>query len=406
MISDYFHLAFRNLKRRGLRSYLTLLGVFIGIAVVVALISLGNGLRTAVNSQFGISTTQVITVQAGGISGFGPPGTSVSKPLTKSDSEAIERLSVIDLSVPRSIESIRAEFNDILVFTFGASIPDGEKRKFIYESIEIEPEFGRMLEDDDRRKIVIGNDFSLAEKSGFGKPVKIGDRLLLNGVNFEVKGILAKKGSFIIDRAILIQEKDLEEISNIGDTVDIIAVKVKDKDLLDRARQDIEELMRKRRDVKKGQEDFEVSTPEAQLATVNQILLGVQIFIILIALISILIGAIGIVNTMFTSVLERKKDIGIMKAIGAKNSDIFIQFFLEAGLLGLIGGIFGALFGIGIGYMGTTAINVYLGALTKPEINISLILFSLIGSFIIGAFSGIVPAMNAARQNPVDALRG
>src|SRR3989344_9137469 len=106
MIKDYTILAFRNLRRRGLRSYLTLLGIFIGISVVVALIGLGDGLRMAVNSQFGVSSTNILTVQAGGLSGYGPPGTGVVNPLTREDSNTIEKISGVEFAIPRNIDSV------------------------------------------------------------------------------------------------------------------------------------------------------------------------------------------------------------------------------------------------------------------------------------------------------------
>jgi len=190
-----------------------------------------------------------------------------------------------------------------------------------------------------------------------------------------------------------------------GDDVDLIVVKVKNKDLVDKAQEDIEKLLRERRDVKKGEEDFSVSTPEATLDNVNQILSGIQAFIVIIAFMSIVVGVIGIANTMTTSVIERRSEIGIMKAIGARNEDIFYQFLIEAGLLGLIGGIVGVGLGVGMGYLGTNALNNFLGSTVSPEFNPILIVSALLGSFIIGSISGIIPAMRAAKLNPVDALR-
>jgi putative ABC transport system permease protein len=191
----------------------------------------------------------------------------------------------------------------------------------------------------------------------------------------------------------------------IDDEVDVIAVQVKDKSLIDKTKADIERLVRKRRDVKEGQEDFEVSTPDAALESVNSILTGVQIFIVMIAMISIIVGAVGIINTMTTAVLERKKQIGIMKAIGARNEDIFLQFFIESGMMGLIGGMVGVIIGVVIGYIGTAGINSFIGSESSPQINFILIFLTLLGSFMIGSVAGIIPAMKAARQNPVDALR-
>jgi len=107
---------------------------------------------------------------------------------------------------------------------------------------------------------------------------------------------------------------------------------------------------------------------------------------------------------MTTSVLERRKEIGILKAIGAKNSQIFMQFFVESGFLGIIGGILGITLGVLMGYVGTIEINAFFNSTTSPQLNFMLIFFSLFGSFLIGALSGIFPAMKAAKQNPVQAL--
>ena len=112
MISDYFILAFRNLRKRGLRSWLTLLGIFIGVAAVVSLISLGNGLQMAVNSQFGVSSTEIISVQAGGLNSYGPPGSAVAKKLTVQDVDAINKLSTVERAVRRNIPSGKLEFNN------------------------------------------------------------------------------------------------------------------------------------------------------------------------------------------------------------------------------------------------------------------------------------------------------
>jgi putative ABC transport system permease protein len=402
---EYFAIAFKNLKRRGIRSWLTLLGIVIGITAVVALVSLGDGLKAAVNSQFGVSNTEVITIQAGGVSGYGPPGSGVVKPLTTDDERAIERVNNVRYAIGRIIESLKIRFNSKTQIGFATNVPSGVKANYFYENTQLESETGRLLYEQDVNKIVIGNDFSVAEKSGFDKAVQVGDNLLLNNKSFRVIGILKKEGSFIWDKIILMNEKELKDLMNNTDNLDLIAVRVKDKNLMDQTKEDLEKMLRKRRDVKVGQEDFEVSTPEAMLSMVNSILNGVQAFIVLIALISIFIGAVGIVNTMTTSVLERTKEIGIMKAIGARNSDIFLQFFTEAGLLGFVGGVIGVIFGEAIGFLGIKAINNFLGATTPVGIDPMFIVITLLGSFFIGSISGIAPAMRAASLNPVEALR-
>ena len=120
--------------------------------------------------------------------------------------------------------------------------------------------------------------------------------------------------------------------------------------------------------MREGEEDFEVQTPDAALSQVGDVLTGVQVFIAMIASISILVGAIGIVNTMRSSVLERKSQIGIMKAIGATNHDVFMQFFIESGLMGLIGGLAGVTIGTLVGFTGTIGINAWVGSSVQPGI--------------------------------------
>jgi putative ABC transport system permease protein len=368
------------------------------------LISLGNALQLAVASQFGISATEIITIEAGGISGFGPPGSTVTNPLTQKDFEEVQRLSSIKRTIKRNIVNIKLEYNDNLIFTFITNVPDGEDRKFLYEQLDEEVVVGRFLKDSDSGKVFLGYNFYV-DKVGLGKEIISGKKILINDKSFEVVGILDKKGSFIFDNSVFTNEKDMQRLFGKTDDIDIIVVQPKDKDEIEKTKEDIEKVLRKTRNVKEGEEDFVVSTPEASLATVNNIIGGVKIFIVIVASISIFIGAVGIVNTMTTSVLERIKEIGIMKAIGAKNKHIFLQFLIESGLLGLAGGIMGAIIGSVIGVLGTIGVSNFIGAELKPNIDFVLILFSLIGSFVVGGVAGIVPAMNAAKQNPVEALR-
>ena len=401
---NYFILAYRNLKRKGIRSYLTLLGICIGILAVVSLITLGSGLKLAVTSQFGVSATELITVQASG-GNFGPPGIGTVNPLTIHDLEEIEKLSSVKAAVGRVIESGRLEFNNKVVFGYATNIPGGEDRKFIYEQLEAKPVAGRLLKDGESGKVFVGYNFYV-DKVGLEKPVVPGNKVNIQGRSFEVVGILEKKGSFIMDNLVFMNEEDLQSLFDYGDELNFIVALPTDKDDLDRTKEDIEKLLRRLRDVKVGSEDFTVSTPEASMSQVNSMLNAITIFVIIIASISIFIGAIGIINTMSTSVLERKKEIGIMKAIGATNNQIFMQFFVESGFLGLIGGGIGVLLGILLGYFGIMGINNFIGVDVQPRISFVLIFFALLGSFLIGAAAGILPAMKAAKQNPVEALRG
>jgi len=283
--------------------------------------------------------------------------------------------------------------------------PMGGKRKRGYEVMDLEAETGRMLKDGDIGKVMLGYNFYGGEDI-FGKTVVPGSTVLIQGERFRVVGILKKRGSLIIDNTVFMNEAQLSDLMDYGNDVDLIAAIVKSPELMDRAKLDVEKLLRKRRDVDVGGEDFEVSTPDAMMETVNSVLGGVKAFIVIIASISILVGALGIVNTMTTSVLERRKEIGIMKAIGAKNGQVFMQFFFESGMLGLMGGLVGAILGTLVSVAGVAAINGFIGSELSPTIDFVLIISALVGSFIVGAIAGIVPAMNAAKQNPVEALRG
>ncbi len=406
MIKDYFVLASKNLNRRGIRSWLTLLGILIGVAAVVSLISLGNGLKVAVNSEFGIGSTDVITVQAGGIT-VGPPGSAVIKPLTQDDAIAIGKISSVQASIPIEIQELEVKFNKKVLFTYTATVPDNSQEdNYVYQIGNEKTSSGRLIYQGDRNTIVIGSDLADGTKNGFGRDVKIGDSLGINNQSFIVQGILVSEGSFIIDNAVLMNEKDFQNLLGYGNRVDEIQVKVSDQSLINQTSNAIESLMRQRRGDKIGQEDFQVTTPQASINSVNQVLSGIEIFIIIIASISILVGAIGITNTMMTSVLERKKEIGIMKSIGARNEQIFYQFFIEAGLLGLVGGIIGIIIGAGMGYLGTAALNSFIGSSAQPEISILLIIFAVLGSFLIGSIAGLIPAMRAAGESPVEDIRG
>lgn len=406
MLSDHLRISLKNIREKGLRSWLTLIGIFIGITAVVALIGLGGGMRTAITSQFGANTADVISVQASAsTSTGGPPGSNVVTPLTRSDAQAIERISGVEAALPRLVETIAVEYNDVLSVTFATSVNEGDDREIVEEVLNIEIEQGRFLKDGDNYKAVVGHNLGEPDNE-YEKAMVIGSKITINDQEFEVIGITKKQGSFIFDNVFYINDGILQDLADKQEEVDVIGVKVKDKSFIEPVKEDIERLLRKRRDVRAGEEDFSVQTPDAILESLDSILAGIQMFIVIIASISIIVGGIGIVNTMVTAVLERRRQIGIMKSIGARNSDIFMIFFIESGLMGLIGGGIGAIIGTLISYFGTVGINAWVGSSSSPEISIPLILGALAGSFLVGAIAGVAPALRAARQNPVDALRG
>jgi putative ABC transport system permease protein len=403
-IKDYFILAIKNLKHRGIRSWLTLLGIVIGVAVVVSLVFLGNGLKLAVMNQFGMGASEIITVQAGGLNSYGPPGSGVTNPLTTIDLEEIERLSSVKKVIGRNIGYAEIEFEKISGVGYTTNI-QLEERRFLYDLLELEIENGRFFEGGDTKKVVLGYNFFSGKSVFQDRKISSGNRIFINGERYEVIGITKKKGSFITDNVIYMTSEDMKNLLDYGENLDIIAVQPESKDKMNQTVQEIEKALRKSRNVKEGEEDFQVSTPEASLSMINEIITGVQIFIIIVAGISIIVGVVGIVNTMTTSVLERRRDIGIMKAVGAKNSQIFLQFFVESGMLGLIGGIVGVVLGTLIGWAGIMALGNFLSTNLTLEIDWLVIGGVFVGSFLVGGIAGISPALKAAHQNPVEALR-
>ena len=405
MLADYISLALRNVRKRGIRSWLTMLGVFIGIASVVSLISLGQGLENAIVGQFGALSVDTLLVQ-GADTGFSPPGSTSVRKMSTDDLELIEKVSGVRIAIPRHLRVAEIIFNDVLDFAGVGSIPeDKEKMGEIYESLNIETAQGKLLEAGDFGKIVLGNDF--IDTEFYGKPIRLGSQLEIEGKNFEVKGILKETSTFTLNGAILMMEEDMRSVFEIpDDEIDFIVVRVGDENQIEQVADEISRKLRKDRNQDIGEEDFEVQTPIQSLATVNTILNVINIVVIGIALISLLVGGIGIANTMFTSVLERTKEIGIMKAIGAKNSNILSVFMIEAGVLGLVGGIVGAIIGLGLAFAVSKIANAALGSVILSVAPSMPLVFSSVGfALLIGIASGLFPAYQASKLNPVEALR-
>ena len=403
MIQDFIRLVYLSLKTRKLRNWLTMVGIFIGIAAVVSLIGLGEGLRETIAGQFDFLSVDVLTIQASGLRA-GPPGTGVVEPLTKDMVEDLEKITGVDLVIGRLIESTKLTFAGRSDFTFVASMPEDKKSKELQKIAQLELAEGRMITSRDIGKAVLGHKYAIGDR--FSRPIRQRDKVLVADKEFEVVGLLKKKGSFVVDNAILMEEETMRELYDVPEKYGVILVKANKGTSLEKLQERIEKYLRKERDVDKGEEDFTVESPEANIATLNSTLFAVQLFVYIIAAISIVIGGIGIMNTMYTSVLERTKEIGIMKSIGATNGNIFTLFFLESGFLGAIGGIIGILLGAGLAH-GLAAIGrAVLGtSLLSVSLSPLLLLGALLFSFVIGTVAGLLPAHQASKLNPIDALQ-
>ena len=235
----------------------------------------------------------------------------------------------------------------------------------------------------------------------FDKEVRLKSKLEINGEEFRVVGIMKEIGNAQDDNSINIPLDAYRDAFNEPDHVDIIIAQAKEGVNIPETQKKLERELKKARD----DENYQVLTAEQIAQQINNILGVVQIVLIGIAAISLVVGGIGIMNSMYTSVLERTREIGIMKSIGAKNKNILTIFLIESGLLGLVGGLFGVAIGIGIGQIVTLAAKQGGYGFLKVPISPTIILFGLGFAFIVGMASGTLPAVKASRLNPVDALR-
>lgn len=404
MIADYFKFAVGNLFHRKLRSWLTLIGIFIGIAAVVALISLGQGLQDAINDQFrSLGSNRIIVYPAGMM---GPPGSEMSLvTLTKDDVNVVKKAKGISMAAGVFIKTLTVEKDNELTYAMIFGQPTGKDLQVFETMGNFEAEKGRSIKSGDKFKAMIGPEYT-KQHGIFEKPVVLGDTIQIAKVDFEVIGIGKSQGNAMSDSRIIVSEDGLREITKNTDEVSAIHAIVEDGFSPDTVAENIKKDLRKSRGVEKDKEDFDVTTMQNLINTVNTILLIVQGIIIGIAAISLLVGAIGILNTMYTAVLERTREIGIMKAIGAKNSIIMTIFLIEAGFLGAVGGIIGTIIGMLIAKSVEIIGTIIWGtALLKANFSPWLIAGAILFAFLVGSVSGTLPAIQASKLKPVDALR-
>src|SRR3989344_2210684 len=159
MLLEYLKLSFQNLSRRKMRAWLTMIGIFIGIAAVVSLIGLGEGLRSAVMGQFGFLGTDILSVQASGLALAGPPGSGTPDPLADDLAKKIEKINGVEAAFNRYIESTTLEFNDRSSIGMAVSVPGGDTRKIFEEMVNLKADQGRLLREGDGKKVLLGNDF-------------------------------------------------------------------------------------------------------------------------------------------------------------------------------------------------------------------------------------------------------
>src|SRR3989344_3560915 len=396
MINDYFKFSVKSIRNRKLRSWLTIIGIIIGVAAIVSLITISQGMQNAIEEQFEMLGTNRLFIAPKGFTG---PG-SASTGLTDDDVKTLESMSEFDYVTPGLYRTAQVEFHDEVKFLTvqGATAKDYE---LFTEDIGIKVVDGRTLRssDENSRSVVLG--YRIAYGDVFDDFIGVRNNIKINNQDFKVIGIVEEIGNSQDDNAVSIDLETYREIFNEPDKVDAITATVKSGLDMEEVRKKAEKNLERAR----NDENFQVLTSSNILEQINSVLGIIQFVLVGIAAISLLVGSIGIMNSMYTSVLERTREIGIMKSIGARNSDILYLFLIESAIIGFIGGVIGVLLGSGIAYL-TGFIAKGAGfSLLKIVLDWRIVVFGLIFAVILGMFSGFLPARQASKLSPVDALR-
>lgn len=397
--------ALESLNANKLRSGLTILGIVIGVAAVIAMLAIGAGAENSITGQIqGVGTNLLFVVQGGSDDVRNP------KPLTLGDANAIND----PLSAP-SITGVASTLQGNLEVSYS-----GEST--VTTVIGVSETYGRVRNSKVEEGQFITENHLLSRSSVallgsevadklFGrKGGLVGERVRIEGQNFRVIGVLEEKGGSPFqseDDQVLIPlstaQARLIRRSN-RDQVDVIYVEAVDAEAVSQAKQEISQVLRKRHQTDLGEDDFTIISQQDMIGVASSITGILTIFLGGIAAISLLVGGIGIMNIMLVSVVERTREIGLRKALGARKNDILIQFLAESLLLSLVGGVLG----VGFGWLISYVVGIIAGAndvSINPVISLDSILLATLFSIAVGLFFGIYPANRAANLQPVEALR-
>jgi putative ABC transport system permease protein len=376
-----------------MRSALTILGITVGIGAVIALISIGLGMQESITAEL-VEMADVIMVTPGSTE-LGTIGTFGS--FTDRDLEAVRRIGGVKDAVGMKSGVEDVEFRGETFRLTVTGINPQDITAVFGETIQREEEgsatgvtAGRDLRENDNKACEIG--YSIAYDY-FEDDIGVNDRLTINGTKFRVVGVLEKQGGFRsdTDSAIYVTTRDSMSILD-NDDISIIFVRVRN----------IEERIDDNHKLDDFTSAMTMGSAVEQLESVFGIL---QAVLLAIASISLIVAAMGIMNTMLMSVMERTHEIGVMKAIGAKNRNILSLFLLEAGVVSLLGGICGCILGFigarAISFGIATAFDVEIAAIVKPEV----LLGGIAVAVVVGVLSGLYPARKASKMSPVEAVK-
>ncbi|MBS3113349.1 ABC transporter permease [Candidatus Woesearchaeota archaeon] len=401
---DYMLFTWGHIKHNSLRTWLTMIGIFVGIATIVSLISLGTGLEEAITSRFSSLGADKIIVQNSQTL-FAPPGQGTVDKLNDRDLRVVKQTKGFELVIGRLLRFESIGFKNKIIFGAIISVPSTSQGvELINEFIGVSTVAGRQLKANDRGKIVMGYDFY--NKELFEKKLRVGDKVTIKDKSFSIAGFLQRTGQPFGETFVMMNEEDMKNLLDINDEWDIIVGKVAEGIDSVAVGKTLDKKFLQDRGLKEWEKDYTIQTPDDIIDSLGNILLVVQAILVGIASISLIVGGIGIMNTMYTAVLERTGEIGIIKSIGARNSTVLLIFLFESGMLGLVGGLIGLLLGVILSLTVQFFGTLYFGTqLLNASFPTYLMIGALLFSFSVGSFAGTFPAVRASRLKPVDALR-
>ena len=404
---------FTSLSANKLRTGLTVLGIVIGVAAVIAMMSIGQGAQNSITEQINSIGTNILYVSAGSRARFAAGGFNAVrniKQLTLADAAAMVN--------PLQAPSVKAVAPVIQGGNISAAANGQTTTTTVYgvttsyfsirnEQVTEGAFFNDQQVNTHARVAVIGPDLATTL---FGRTTELtGQTLLINSQTFTIIGVLQSKGGsseLSSDNQAIVPLTTVRDrvVRRAGSTVDGIYLQATSADTVSEASTQISNIMRLRHHVAVGSEDFSVLNQQSLLTTATSITGILTAFLGGIAAISLLVGGIGIMNIMLVSVMERTREIGLRKALGARNRDILNQFLAESSFLSLLGGLIGILLGwlisLLIGQIASAS-----GTALNPAVSLNAVLLATLFSIAVGLFFGIYPARRAARLEPVEALR-
>jgi len=399
---EYFKIAFKTIATRRMRSWLTTIGIVIGVFLIVSLLSLSQGLKNAVMQQLNMMGKDLITIMPGDITDV--TSMIAGLKLTTDDLDIIKKTEGVKTLVAMDYTSLTVRFDDKKKTTmlYGA---DWRADLDIFKN-----DMGWSVAEGrwpipGKAEAIVG---SIIAKDTF-PGLKVGNEITIKGRKFIVAGILNSVGSKQDDSMIGIDLSIYRSVSGERSGAKMAMAKVKPdylpETVANKLKSNLNENRKRQIGQKENESSYTVLTSATMANIVGNVMGLIQAVIIGFASIAIIVGGIGIMNTMYTSVSERTKEIGVMKAIGAKNRTIVAIFLIESGIFGLLGGLGGTLLGI----IFAKSIEIYFQIhplfYLKADVGLELILFSIAFSFLVGCISGYFPSKSASKLKPVDALR-